>query len=107
MSARITRHDADRVHGALVAMLGEDFSDRAPWEYRTRDNWHVLISGWHHREGWSRGFTVADAVNPRDMRGYVPAAYDAANRYTGAGWHDRIALDILDAIERMRARVAS
>jgi hypothetical protein len=104
MADRITKADAERVHASLVAMLGEDFGDsRRPWGYLTRDNWRVGIGGWGHRQGWSRGFTVTDNLGRmgRRHRGYREACHDGG-RYEGRGWHERMALDIVDALAALR-----
>lgn len=57
--------------------------------FRTPDGILVIIKALEHVDGWSRGFTVSSGLH------HTKSAYDAEGRYTGRGWHARMAEDIL------------
>ena len=105
MAKSILKSDIAKIHAELVATLGENYDSTAwPWYYLTRDNWRALIGGWHHADvGWSRGFMVSDNLGGMNAkhRGHVSPCHDGG-RYEGRGWHQRMALDIRDAINELR-----
>jgi hypothetical protein len=100
MSRCITLGDAQRV----LALRGLSPSPGRPDCAMTSDGWQILVSGWHHREGWSRGYTIGDGVGVRP--GYVTSVYRDA-RYSGRGWHKRMADDIARDLARLRANNGS
>lgn len=103
MATQITTVDTKKVIRILVDKLGENYGSRSnPAEYLTRDNWGVLVGGWHREAGWSRGFMVWD--NTRNNRGYFSPKHDGG-RYEGRGWHQRMADDIIETIQNFRLKV--
>ena len=74
---RIERRDIDRVLAQVRVPSGTE----------------VTVSGWHHAEGWSRGFSV------KTKHHYVGPVHDNG-RYVGVGWMDRMAQDIQAAVDR-------
>jgi hypothetical protein len=101
LATRIDRADCLRIHDLLSARLGVDHGSNGRSEtFLTHDNWAVLVSGWGHQEGWSRGFSVGDN-DLRNSRGYVSPTHDGG-RYEGKGWHARMADDIIAAVEKLR-----
>ena len=98
MATQITLADVKKVISLLVGRLGENYTSRDN-RYLTNDNWDVHIAGWDlSKKGWSRGFMIGDHVL---NRGYVGPKHDEG-RYEGRGWHQRMADDIVAAVETLR-----
>ena len=102
MAKSISNEDARRVLSLVSRRLPDPHPPRsvAPNRSLTGDNWEILVGGWHQKEGWSRGFMVGDHL--RFGRGSIYPRHDGG-KYEGAGWHARMANDIVTAVEVLRA----
>lgn len=103
MASSIELRDIRKVIALVGEALGENYCNRDD-RYLTRDNWEVLVGGWHHKQGWSRGFMVSDNLGTmhKPHRGYHSATHDGG-RYEGRGWHRRMADDVVAAVLNLRA----
>lgn len=107
----IELHDIKKIITALTEQVGpnhwhEEWGNKTYHDrYRTKEGWDVLIGGWRHREGWSRGYMIFDRlyVGKVDVqpRGHISPRH-RGGRYGGRGWRDRMVEDIVRDIEVLR-----
>ena len=96
MATRIDQTDITRILLKVLDGLREKGPVIERARLTARDGVRVLISGWNHSEGWSRGFSVHGGLGPS-----THAKHDGG-RYCGRGWHQRMVSDILEAIKVCR-----